>query len=52
MTDSTRWKVPSMPIPFTIIKGCVHAGGQPGPEVAQADKLKGGKHQTEGGRPP
>lgn len=38
--------------PLTIIKRVCPCGRSPGPEVAQADKLKGGKHQTEGGRPP
>ena len=52
MTDSTRWKVPSMPIPFTIIKKGVSMRASARAEVAQADKLKGGKRQTEGGRPP
>ena len=52
MTDSTRWKVPSMPIPFTIIKKGVSMRAVSRARSCQADKLKGGKHQTEGGRPP
>ena len=34
MTDSTRWKVPSMPIPFTIIKkGVSMRAVSPGPKL-------------------